>query len=333
MSHLPSRGRDRHIDRVSERESISTAERIQVWQWPNVLSLDAVAIGLFWQITFTVEFCGRMPIWYETVITCVSIWLVYVADRLLDAKRIDPAKPHSLRHGFHQQHRTAVTIAWGAVLCTNAFLIFRFPTYDQLRWGSIAVGAVCCYLVLVQCLSQEQLGSRTGIQSGVRKWIPKEVFAGCVFSFGIGLVPLASDRINTDASLVIACGLASTLFSINCSIVATMESYFDRAQNFPSVATQFRPLGGSLKLGLIGITLMSLLLFVAGLLGRWVSVGLAASSLGMLVVMHLSPLSKGGDKNNIQRTRQVQLLVLAIDIATLLGPLLTCVWIQVEQAS
>ena len=47
-----------------------------LWSWANLLSLDAVAVGVFWQFIFTIEFCGRMPAAYEVGIIGLSIWML-----------------------------------------------------------------------------------------------------------------------------------------------------------------------------------------------------------------------------------------------------------------
>lgn len=195
---------------------------VPLWAWTNVLSLDAVAVGLLWLLVFTCQFCGRVPAPHEMAIIGLSIWMVYTADRLLDSARLDLGKPHSLRHRFHFQHRRFLGIAWFLALSINTGLIVHFASEPQLRWGCAAIAIVIAYVMGVQ------------LSTASAKWIPKEMQAGIVFAFGIGLVAWTEIDPSGFFPLLISTLMAGFLFSTNCLAIACWEREWDKNQNFES---------------------------------------------------------------------------------------------------
>ena len=84
----------------------ATTVSIRLWHLINLLSLDAVTVGLTWQLVFTLQFFDRFPSLVESSIIGISIWLAYTADRILDSRRLLCELPHSSRHSFHRQFQT-----------------------------------------------------------------------------------------------------------------------------------------------------------------------------------------------------------------------------------
>ena len=66
----------------------SASEPARIWLWPNLLSLDAPLVAVVWQVMFAR--CFQVPV--DTVaaaLLLLTVWLVYSADRTLDAwKRV-----------------------------------------------------------------------------------------------------------------------------------------------------------------------------------------------------------------------------------------------------
>jgi hypothetical protein len=204
----------------------SDSTYVPFWAWPNVLSLDAVAVGLLWLMIFTFQFCGRMLHLFELGIVGLSIWMVYTADRLLDSAGLDHEKPHSLRHRFHSEHRKQLRLAWFSALVLNTGLVVNFATESQLRWGSAAIAIVIGYVMSVQ------------LSTPSARWIPKELHAGMVFSFGVSLVAWSEMDPFDFAPLLISTLMAGFLFATNCLSIACWEQEWDRHQNFDSSVTR-----------------------------------------------------------------------------------------------
>ncbi len=58
------------------------------WLWPNLLSLDAPVVAVLWQILFAR--CFQVPVdALAALLLLLTVWLIYAADRTLDAWRGD----------------------------------------------------------------------------------------------------------------------------------------------------------------------------------------------------------------------------------------------------
>jgi membrane protein YdbS with pleckstrin-like domain len=192
------------------------------WHPFNQCSLDAVTVGLTWQLVFVIQFCGRFPTLAESSIIGISIWLAYTADRILDARHLRPDLPHTSRHHFHHQFRRPLSMIWKLALIIDVILIASFASLNQIKWG---MG--CLFLVTFYVL---------GIQKSnwsIRR-IPKELQAGCLFGFGISLVCWSADSETNLSPLFFSTLVAGFLFSVNCATVAYWERQLDAAQAFVS---------------------------------------------------------------------------------------------------
>jgi len=200
--------------------SAATTESIRLWHLVNLLSLDAVTVGLTWQLVFTLQFFDRFPSLVESSIIGISIWLAYTADRILDSRRLLCELPHSSRHSFHRQFQTLICFLWILAIGLNVILITRFTSADQIKWGM-----VCLLLVFLYLLNAQKNNSTL-------RRIPKELQAGLIFGFGISLVcwPVAAQP--TTSPLLASTLVTGLLFSINCATVAYWERRLDTAQTF-----------------------------------------------------------------------------------------------------
>lgn len=211
---------------MDSTRATDTSSPIPWWMWLNIISIDAVAVGCCWVAVFTAEFCDRLPRFYEAAIVGLSIWLVYTADRLFDAIRVDPSEPHTLRHRFHARHRRLLWLSWIIALAINVALIVSFASEPQLRIGVVGIAAVVVYIVSVQWVRP------------IVRVVPKEVLAGTVFSFGVSLVAWSQCNPTDIVRLLLANAMAASVFSANCFSIAIWESNFDRAQGFDSLASR-----------------------------------------------------------------------------------------------
>ena len=81
------------------------------WLWPNVLSLDAPAVAVVWQLLFARAL--RVNLLPVTVALLASgAWCTYVLDRLLDAHAPGAASQPGWRHAFYFRHQR---IFWALV--------------------------------------------------------------------------------------------------------------------------------------------------------------------------------------------------------------------------
>ncbi len=130
----------------------------------------------------------------------LAVWMIYVTDRLLDARRSRSAIS-SARHRFHARHARLFVVGLGIAASVGAILLLQ-ATAALWRFGLGMVGLAGLY------------GWR--VHGNVRKWVPKELACGVLFALGtVGallLEPfpwqevLAFGSVCAANCLVIACG-------------------------------------------------------------------------------------------------------------------------------
>ncbi len=111
----------------------------------NALSLD-VAFGAGVLSLVLGSYMGfRIPVTVLLVLV-LTVWVIYTADHLLDAKSI-PGQASSFRHHFHQHFFKTIVISFIVVLLTGIFLITQMPPVTIFYGIPVALGVVA-YFVL-----------------------------------------------------------------------------------------------------------------------------------------------------------------------------------------
>ncbi|HXD91029.1 MAG TPA: hypothetical protein VNU00_08210, partial [Candidatus Binataceae bacterium] len=87
----------------------SEAATVPFWLWPTILSLDAPTIAIVWLALFAAVFRVD-PGWPVLTALGLWVWLIYVADRLLDGLKQPPSNGEVLRHRFYRYHRLPVLL-------------------------------------------------------------------------------------------------------------------------------------------------------------------------------------------------------------------------------
>lgn len=177
----------------------------RLWLWPNLLSLDAPLIALLWQILFVRCFHSRPSAW-SPVLLAASVWLIYAADRALDAWRGSGSRP---RHEFYRRHWRMVLPCWVLALCACAWLAWRCLPAQEFDCGALLLTGVAAYLTCVHALPSAFL--RAGSKE-----------AAVAALFGIGTVLAAWPRL-TSANDTLSIGLFAALCWINCTTIEDWE--------------------------------------------------------------------------------------------------------------
>ncbi|MFZ9941757.1 MAG: hypothetical protein ACO3F7_06360 [Luteolibacter sp.] len=152
--------------------------RKPLWLLPNLLSLDAPLVAIAWLHVFVKTWrLGYMP-WEAYLVLGLTVWAVYIADRLLDVSILGSNSPKlSIRHQFHQQHRKFFTTALVISSCiVVALVISRMPMsiYVKFLLGGLLVAG---FFGLSMLASQDE------------QEIPhaKNIIAGFGFAFGTAM--------------------------------------------------------------------------------------------------------------------------------------------------
>ena len=186
--------------------------RIQVWLWPNVLSLDAPLVAILWQMFFAE--CLRVRV--DPVTTAVlglGVWLIYVADRILDGlTRPSSRCAETVRHEFHRVNRMAM-LPWTAVaLLIAAWLsVGRLDHSDFRNYFILALG-VSIYFTIVHL----------GPESVQSHW-PKELAVAVLFGLGVFL-PVWTDLKSHAIGMLMPFVLFGAVLWINAVAIDYWES-------------------------------------------------------------------------------------------------------------
>ena len=139
--------------------------------WLTVLSLDAPVVAVLWQLLFARSFSVRLGPGI-TILLALVVWLVYVADRMLDTLKAPPRGVEATRHTFYRRHLWAFLVPLFAGFGIAAWMSLTQLDAKTFRDGFIILLFVGVYLLVVHLISPG------------REWVPKEMLVGVLFAVG-----------------------------------------------------------------------------------------------------------------------------------------------------
>lgn len=148
---------------------MSLTTKTKIWQWPNLLAIDASIIALSWLWVYS-NLQEASPGSPAFLVLALSVWLTYVADRLFDSIPRDEAQLLSARHRFTKQHARKIWCVWLLVLILNIILAFTSLEIRQLKAGLVLLACCLVYTALNYWLS--------------RRFFPKELIVALIFASG-----------------------------------------------------------------------------------------------------------------------------------------------------
>lgn len=153
--------------------------RRRPWIWPALLSLDAPVVAVLWQSLFSLALGIRAPA-PETSLLAMAVWLIYVADRVLDSFRESEREPLAPRHWFYREYRTAFAFPFCGVLLLAAWVAWTRLDARTLRDGVALAAIVAAYFAVVHLSGRRLQG-----------WFPKELAVAVLFCAG-SCLPVAA---------------------------------------------------------------------------------------------------------------------------------------------
>jgi hypothetical protein len=175
------------------------------WLWPNLLSLDAPIVALFWQLLFVRCFHGSLGL-LPAALLAVAVWLIYVADRTLDAWRGTAEQP---RHEFYRRHWRVVLPIWIAALGAGGWLAWSRLPGPLFAEGAAVASGTGLYLAAVHLAP--------GL---LRRAGSKESAVAVLFGLGASLAAWPGVQTSSD---VLAIVLFSGLCWMNCAAIEDFE--------------------------------------------------------------------------------------------------------------
>ena len=175
--------------------------------WPNLLSLDAPAVAVIWQLLLARSFHVQVP-WPATVLLAACVWMIYVADRILDTVR---TRPRTARHLFHRSHFRSLLACLG--LCASLALGLLLTQVDARVWsaGIPMTAAMLAYFALVHAAPRPW-----------QKYWPKELAVAILFALGTCL-PVYAEAPSQGPAMLPAVGLFASLCWINAVAIDRWE--------------------------------------------------------------------------------------------------------------
>ena len=185
---------------------------IRLWQWPNILAIDTALVAIFWQLSLARALNTEIG-WAASAVLGLSVWLTYVADRLLDVRSREKAALFSLRHQFVKQYHQTLWRVWFVLLAMN-LIIARQLTAMQLMNGSLLLIFCLLYTILNQKLS--------------RHFFPKEICVALIYASGVIIfMPVAYP--------LGFFGIFALLCLLNCLMIGAKEKVIDAKMRIHSV--------------------------------------------------------------------------------------------------
>jgi len=186
-------------------QTTSTPTPLHLW---HLLSLDAPTIAALW--TWFIASANHIRLPRSAILAmAIAVWMLYAADRLLDAQS---SLPHHLepRHHFHHRHRPAFLTGILVASIVLAVLLPRLSP-EALPLYLILGGLLSGYFILIHA-----------IDSAAAHRLPKEIAVGIFFAAAT-FIPTVARQPDLRLPLLPSALLFATLCSLNCLFIYAWE--------------------------------------------------------------------------------------------------------------
>ncbi|MBK1881652.1 hypothetical protein JIN85_04460 [Luteolibacter pohnpeiensis] len=154
-------------------------KRKPLWLLPNLLSLDAPLVAVAWLFVFAKTWRVASHPWSAYAVLFLAVWVIYVADRLLDAalRKNDPKRCEE-RHHFHWRHRGKFLI--GLTVATITCLGLTVTTLPIALFAYIFMGMILVMAFFAMSLFSSEGGNEISYL--------KNIFGGLAFGYGTAML-------------------------------------------------------------------------------------------------------------------------------------------------
>jgi hypothetical protein len=186
----------------------------------HLLSIDAPTVAVVWAWSFARVAHLATPV-AEIAVLGIGTWLIYVLDRILDARILTAGPAANLdhlreRHFFHARHRRTLLLACGLAALPLLWLVVTQMSPAARRGDAILFSASVLYFALVHVP-----GFRIPRIRGHRRF-PREVVVGVIFALA-SAVPVWAHSPAGHFQPVAPVLLFAVLCSVNCLAIESWE--------------------------------------------------------------------------------------------------------------
>ncbi|NYF52817.1 hypothetical protein [Tunturiibacter gelidoferens] len=186
----------------------ATSPRNPLTLW-HLLSLDAPTVAALW--TWFIASANHLHLPAISIVAMfLAVWMLYAADRLLDARYIGASTNAKLeaRHYFHNRHRRRFLTG---ILSASVALAILLPHLEAqaIHLYLILGGLLCGYFILIHATSSAHR-------------LPKEIAVGLFFAAAT-FIPTIARRPDLRISLLPLAILFATACSLNCLFIYAWE--------------------------------------------------------------------------------------------------------------
>lgn len=187
----------------------------------HLLSLDAPTVAVVWTI-FIARCAGVALPWRGPLAMFVAVWMLYAADRLLDARpQHDGSQPPDLeeRHRFHHRHRTAF-LGWIAAASGVLAALLHGLDPRAMRLYALMAALLAAWLLLIHARP---------LPTDTTRRLPKELAVGIFFPAAI-FIPTVARAPQLRSGLLPAAALLAAVCTLNCLFLYAWEHPAPRSQ-------------------------------------------------------------------------------------------------------
>ncbi len=225
---------------------------LRLW---HLTSLDAPTVAIVWALAFAWVAGVALPLWVPLLLALV-VWVVYIGDRLLDARadsHTPQIPPLRERHYFHYRHRRVLLPLAVAAACAAAVIVFSLmPAAVRERNSVLAVAAGAYFSGVHSRRKLQKL-----LPPKLASLDSKELLVGLLFASGCALPALsraASGSRSPHWPLWSTALFFAALVWLNCYAIDRWETVSQPTRNS-------RVLPAASLLGLVGMLLMAAVLY------------------------------------------------------------------------
>jgi hypothetical protein len=184
----------------------------------HLLSLDAPTVAAVW-VVFVGRAVGvRLP-WVEPAAMFVAVWMIYAADRLLDARVLDAgggrADGLEERHRFHHAHRNGFLAGIGMAALALLYLLHRIDA-RALHLYALLATLLGVWMLLIHA------------RGANHRRLPKEIAVGLFFPAAV-FIPTVAREPGLRLSLLPVAVLFAGVCALNCLLLYAWEHPMDRS--------------------------------------------------------------------------------------------------------